>query len=149
MELVTPKGTKISLDTSDPPHTSKTFTPFCEGWDNMNEELNEVIQQFFYLCGEGFARNYVTGMAPALTVTGHRVVGDPLQDWMFDFKRKYGTGATRETTMRVERPAATKAEKFDVPVTICNLVEIGGSTNDGMAISAELRFNGKPQIAVE
>ena len=58
---------------SDPPGTW-TYAELAEGFDNIAEALNEVVQQYFFLSDKGFAKNHVTGMAPAFTLTGRRVV---------------------------------------------------------------------------
>ena len=72
---------------SDPPGTW-TYAELAEGFDNIAEALNEVVQQYFFLSDKGFAKNHVTGMAPAFTLTGRRVVGDQAQDYIFS--KKYG-----------------------------------------------------------
>ena len=54
---------------SDPPGTW-TYAELAEGFDNIAEALNEVVQQYFFLSDKGFAKNHVTGMAPAFTLTG-------------------------------------------------------------------------------
>ena len=48
---------------SDPPGTW-TYAELAEGFDNIAEALNEVVQQYFFLSDKGFAKNHVTGMAP-------------------------------------------------------------------------------------
>ena len=78
---------------SDPPGTW-TYAELAEGFDNIAEALNEVVQQYFFLSDKGFAKNHVTGMAPAFTLTGKRVVGDQAQDYIFS--KKYGLDTDRQ-----------------------------------------------------
>ena len=52
-----------------------TYAELAKGIDNIAEALNEVVQQYFFLSDDGFARNHVTGMAPAFTLTGRRMMG--------------------------------------------------------------------------
>ena len=87
-------GIEASILTASEP--SETYSPLCDGIDNLAEALNEVVQQYFFLCDKGFARNHVTGMAPSYTLTGRRIMGDTAQD--FIFTKKYGLGADRQTT---------------------------------------------------
>ena len=127
--------------TSDTP----TFKTICAGINNISESLNEQIQQYFFLCGKGFATNYVTGMAPSFTLTGVRVIGDDAQDFIFDFDTKYGTLQARETHLRLTRTDSSgDTAILSANVTLANITDVGGGTTDGSAVSFEIRFNGKP-----
>ena len=64
----------ISATSATPPVW--TYAPLCKGIEGMTFNSNEQNQQFFFLCGEGFAHNEVTGGAPELQITGRRIVGD-------------------------------------------------------------------------
>lgn len=133
----------LEIDTT-PDESTPTFKTLCAGINNLSESLNEQIQQYFFLCGQGFATNYVTGMAPSITLTGVRVFGDDAQDFVFDFDTKYGTGKARETHLRLKKSDGTTTETISANVTLCNITDIGGGTTDGSAISFEIRFNGAP-----
>ena len=82
--LFTIYGIEASIVTNNDP--SETYSPLCGGIDNLTEALNEIVQQYFFLCDKGFARNHVTGMAPSYTMTGRRVIGDAAQDYIFSKK---------------------------------------------------------------
>ena len=69
-----------SATTADPP--VYTYSKLCKGIEGMEFAENEQNQQFFFLCGEGFANNETTGAAPELTITGRRIVGDAAQDYI-------------------------------------------------------------------
>lgn len=133
-----------SIDTT-PTGQSRTWATLCAGFDNISEALNEVIQQYWFLCGGGFAANYVTGMAPAITMTGRRVLGDAAQDYIFGFAQKYGLMKARETHFKLTRTdEAGTATTISANVTLVNLSDISGATTDGSAVSVEIRFNGAP-----
>lgn len=68
------------------PSVTWTYAPLEDGFDNISEALNEVVQQYFFLSDDGFAKNHVTGMAPAFTLTGRRVLGTRLGLY---FSKKY------------------------------------------------------------
>lgn len=123
-----------------------TYSVLGEGIDNVSEALNEVVQQFQFLSGKGFATNHVTGMAPAFTFSGRRVVGDEAQDYIFS--KKYGLDTDRESSFKlVYTDDSNASHTITVPCTICNIVEWSGASTDDSAISFEVRFNGAPTIA--
>lgn len=133
------------IDTT-PTASSPTWAKLCKGFENLTEALNEQVQQYFFLCGNGFAANYVTGMAPTMTLSGRRVLGDAAQEYIFG--KKYGTMADRETNFRLTRRSADGTETAIVSahVTLCNISDIGGVTTDGSACSVEVRFDGEPFV---
>jgi hypothetical protein len=135
---------KAEIDTT-PGGSSRTWAPLCAGIDNISEALNESIQQYFFLCGNGFAANYVTGMAPAVTLTGRRIIGDAAQEYIFG--QKYVPMTGRDTHFRLTQTDQEGTESVvSANVTFVNLSDISGATTDGSAISVEIRFNGEPYI---
>lgn len=135
---------KAEIDTT-PSGQSPTWAALCAGFNNISEALNEQVQQYFFLCGKGHAVNYVTGMAPAITLTGVRVVGDTAQDYIFG--KKYDLMANRDTKLKLTRTDEDGTpEIVSANITFCNITDIGGATTDGSAVSVELRFNGEPYI---
>lgn len=140
-------GVSASINTT-PSAEEPTMSPLLAGIENLQEALNEVINQYQFLSGQGFANNYVTGMAPAYTLTGRRVIGDAAQDYIFSGAQKFGLMAARETTLEITRLVKGGTEKISCDVTLCSLTDIGGATTDGSAINIELRLNGKPTIEV-
>lgn len=130
---ITPKG------------ATRTWADLCAGFNNISEAMNEVIQQYFFLCGSGHGVNYVTGMAPSMTMAGIRVVGDAAQD--FIFSKKYSLMSERDTHFRITRTHEDGTKDIvSANVTFANLSDISGGTTDGSAISVEMRFNGAPYL---
>lgn len=122
----------------------ESYSPLADGFDNIAEALNEVVQQYFFLSDAGFARNHVTGMAPAFTLTGRRIVGDAAQDYIFGLK--YSLGAARQTSFQLQYTnGAGKKVTVTCPCTLCNIQEWSGASTDDSAISVEIRFDGEPQ----
>jgi hypothetical protein len=101
---------------------------------------NEQNQQNFFLCGEGFADNDVTGAAPELTVTGKRIVGDAAQDYVAGLQFKLGD--ERRTSVKV----TTGGKVITCDCTIGNITSFGGNTLDQNAFGCTIRFNGKPTV---
>ncbi|PWN00725.1 MAG: hypothetical protein DBX37_00465 [Massilioclostridium sp.] len=141
-KLLTVYGIEVSILTESP----DTYAELADGIDNIAEALNEVVQQYFFLKDKGFATNHVTGMAPAYTLTGRRVVGDAAQD--FIFSKKFGLDTERQTKLKIVCTDEKSTQKtLTCPCTICNMQEYSGASTDDSAISFELRFDGKPEIA--
>ena len=126
-----------------------TYSKLEAGLDNVSEALNEVVQQYFFLNDKGFARNHVTGMAPAFTFTGRRVQGDAAQDYIFGNKYKLDTNRNSSFQLKVtdNSGASPKVTTYTVDCTICNIQEYSGASTDDSAISFEIRFNGAPTAA--
>lgn len=122
-----------------------TYAPLEDGWDNIAEALNEVVQQYQFLKNKGFATNHVTGMAPAYTLTGRRVVGDQAQDYIFG--KKYGLDTERQSSLKLEyNNAEGTKQTITCNCTLCNIQEFSGASTDDSAVSVEIRFDGKPVI---
>lgn len=131
-----------------PTGAAPTWTQFGNGIENFAEALNEVVQQYFFFSDGGFARNYTTGMAPAYTCTGRRIIGDPAQDWISNPARKFGLMVSRNTNFRISVGQADGTiSQITCPVTIANVTDLGGATTDGSAVSFEVRFNGAPTLS--
>ena len=144
-DLLVVYGIEMSLNTGT--DEAPVWAVVGEGFNNLAESLNEVIQQYFFLNGGGFADNFVTGMAPAYTLSGVRVLGDAAQEYIFGTQRKFGIMDKRRTSLKITRQGASgQTETITCPCTLCNVTDTGGGTTDGSAVSVEIRLNGKPTI---
>lgn len=134
---------KIGVSKKGSPSVTWTYAELANGIDNIAEALNEVVQQYFFLSDDGFARNHVTGMAPAFTLTGRRVMGDQAQDYIFG--TKYALDTERQSSFQISYTNAKGATvELTCDCTICNIQEWSGASTDDSAISFEIRFDGKP-----
>lgn len=146
--LMTMYNLTASIGTSKSGDSSPTWTyaELKNGFDNIAEALNETVQQYFFLSDNGFARNHVTGMAPAFTLTGRRIVGDAAQDFIFG--AKYSMDTARQSSFKLEYTNSEgKTVTLTCDCTICNIQEWSGATTDDSAISVEIRFDGEPNMA--
>ena len=146
--LLTVYNLEASIGTSKS-EDAWSYAKLEAGLDNVSEALNEVVQQYFFLNDKGFARNHVTGMAPAFTMTGRRVQGDAAQDYIFSKKYKLDTERASSFQLKVtdNSGVSPKVTTYTVDCTICNIQEFSGASTDDSAISFELRFNGAPTAA--
>lgn len=133
---------KISIGTSattaDPPVW--TYAPLCKGIEGMTFSSNEQNQQFFFLCGEGFANNEVTGGAPELQITGRRIAGDAAQDYIAG--KQFALGTDRNSSIKIE----AEGKVIECGCSVGDVVTFGGNTLDVNAFSCTIRFNGKPTV---
>lgn len=138
----------IGTEKTGSPSPAWTYSELKNGFDNIAEALNEVVQQYFFLSDDGFARNHVTGMAPSFTLTGRRVMGDAAQDYIFS--KKYALDTERQSSFKLEyQDESGASHTITCDCTLCNLQEWSGATTDDSAISVEIRFDGKPTITPE
>lgn len=124
--------------TADPP--VYTYSKLCKGIEGMEFAENEQNQQFFFLCGEGFANNETTGAAPELTITGRRIVGDTAQDYIAGLQ--FALGSDRRTSVKI----TAEGKVITCDCTIGGITSFGGQTLDVNAFGCTIRFNGKPTV---
>ena len=133
---------KYYLNT-DPSKTggSEVWSPLAAGIQNVSWAGNEVIDQTQYYDGGGLASTEVTGGQWVASVSGHRVVGDAAQDFVFGKMLTYGK--ERKTQLKWERP---DSKTVTAEVTIANIADAAGDANAKDSISFEIHCNGAPKI---
>jgi len=117
-----------------------TYSKLCKGITEMTFTPNEQIQQYFFLCGEGFANNETTGGAPEITISGRRIAGDAAQDYIAS--KQFALGPDRVTSVKI----TAEGNVITCDAVIANVTSFGGQTLDVNAFGCTLRFNGKPTI---
>lgn len=129
----------LTAVTGDP--AVETWSKLCAGIEGMTFASNEQNQQYFFLCGEGFANNEVTGAAPELQVTGRRVKGDAAQDYVAS--KQFALGTDRNSKVKI---TTAEGDVITCDCSIGNVVVFGGNTLDVNAFSCTIRFSGKPTV---
>jgi hypothetical protein len=127
-----------SATTADPPVW--TYAKLCKGIEGMTFNSNEQNQQYFFLCGNGFAHNEVTGGAPELQVTGRRIVGDVAQDYIVS--KQFALGTDRNSSVKI----IAGGKQIICDCSIGDVVSFGGNTLDVNTFSCTIRFNGTPVV---
>lgn len=130
-------GTEAS--TATPPVW--TYKKLCKGIESVSFTPNEQNQQYFFLCGNGFAHNEVTGGAPELTVTGRRIAGDDAQDFICG--KQFALGNDRNTSVKI----IAEGKQIICDATIGDVTSFGGNTLDVNSFGCTIRFNGNPTIS--
>lgn len=129
----------VTATSADPPVW--TYAKLCKGIESMSFASNEQNQQYFFLCGEGFANNEVTGGAPELQISGRRIDGDTAQDYIVG--KQFALGVDRNSSVRI---TTAEGDVITCDCSIGDVVSFGGSTLDVNAFGCTIRFNGKPTV---
>lgn len=117
-----------------------TYSKLCKGIEGMTFSSNEQNQQFFFICGQGFAHNEVTGGAPELQITGRRIAGDAAQDYIAG--KQFALGTDRNSSVKI----IAEGKQIICDCSIGDVVTFGGNTLDVNSFSCTIRFNGKPTV---
>lgn len=142
--LLTQYGVEMEIDTT-PFAAARTWAPVCDGFNNLTENLNEQVQEYFFLCGKGYGSDEVTGIHPVMSLTGVRKVGDAAQDFIFG--QRFNLMEGRKTNFRLSVANADgTVTRYTNRVTMKNISSFGGATTDGAAVSVDMSFNGRPIV---
>ena len=128
-----------SATTANPPVW--TYSELCEGIESMSFASNEQNQQYFFLCGQGFAHNEVTGGAPELQISGRRVAGNAAQDYIAG--KQFALGTDRNSSVKI---TTAEGKVITCDCSIGDVVVFGGNTLDVNSFGCTIRFNGKPSV---
>ena len=126
-------GTAFSSDTW-------TYSKLCKCIESMSFNSNEQNQQYFFLCGNGFAANETTGAAPEIQISGRRIAGDAAQDYIVS--KQFALGADRKTSVKI----IAEGKQIICDATIGEVISFGGNTLDVNSFSCSLRLNGQPTV---
>jgi len=117
-----------------------TYAKLCKGIESMEFNENEQNQQYFFLCGNGFAHNEVTGSAPELVISGRRIAGDAAQDYIVS--KQFSLGANRNSSVKI----VAEGQQITCDCTIGAITSFGGATTDVNAFGCTIRLNGAPTV---
>lgn len=127
-----------SATTATPPVWS--YEKLCKGIESVSFSPNEQNQQYFFLCGNGFAHNEVTGGAPTLTISGRRISGDAAQDYIVG--KQFSLGTDRNTSVKI----IAEGKQIVCDATIGEVTSFGGSTLDVNSFGCTIYLNGQPTV---
>ena len=127
-----------SATTATPPVW--TYAKLCKGIESVSFAPNEQNQQYFFLCGNGFAHNEVTGGAPTLTITGRRIAGDDAQDYIAG--KQFALGTDRNTSVKI----IAEGKQIVCDATIGEVTSFGGNTLDVNSFGCTIYLNGQPTV---
>jgi hypothetical protein len=117
-----------------------TYARLCAGIESMELNENEQNQQYFFLCGEGYADNIVTGEAPELVISGRRIQGDTAQDYIAGLQTSLGDA--RDSSVKI----TAEGKVITCDCNIGAITSFGGSSLDVNSFGCTISFNGKPTV---
>ena len=117
-----------------------SYAKLCKGIESMEFNENEQNQQYFFLCGNGFAHNEVTGAAPELVISGRRIQGDAAQDYIVG--KQFALGTNRNSSVKI----VAEGKQITCDCSIGAITSFGGSTTDVNSFGCTIRFNGTPTV---
>lgn len=111
---------------------------------------NETTNQYYPLGNNGVAFNSTTGIAPVLTCSGKRLVGDASQTAILAMQ--YSLGKDRKGSLKFVIPTGESSgtvttTTYTVPVNVQNITAFGGEGNADSDFSVDFAFDGTPQAA--
>jgi len=133
----------FQIDTT-PEGATRTWARLARGISSITPNNNENKDQTAYLDGNGWASSDVIGKQRTYDVVGHRVVGDPAQDYIAS--KELALGDDCKTNFQA---FDSRGRKISGSVTI-NAVVIGGGDAQGKVdFACSLDLNGEPALVVE
>lgn len=111
---------------------------------------NETTNQYYPLGNNGVAFNSTTGIAPVLTCSGKRLVGDASQTAILAMQ--YSLGGSRKGSLKFIIPTSESGgtvtkTTYTVPVNVQNITAFGGEGNADSDFSVDFAFDGTPTAA--
>ena len=140
----------ISLEFAVGTGESATFNS-CDAWvSSVTFAHNETTNQYYPLANNGVAYNSTTGIAPVLTVSGKREVGDASQEAILGLQYNLGSGRKGQLKFSVPTSVGTggalTSTTYKVPVNVQNITSFGGEGNADSDFSCEFAFDGTPTV---
>ena len=120
--------------------SSWSYAKLCKGIESVSFSPNEQNQQYFFLCGNGFAHNETTGAAPELTISGRRIAGDTAQDYIAG--KQFALGTDRNTSVKI----VVEGKQIVCDATIGEVTSFGGNTLDVNSFGCTIHLNGQPTV---
>ena len=120
--------------------SSWSYAKLCKGIESVSFSPNEQNQQYFFLCGNGFAHNETTGAAPELTISGRRIAGDAAQDYIAG--KQFALGTDRNTSVKI----VAEGKQIVCDATIGDVTSFGGNTLDVNSFGCTIHLNGQPTV---
>ncbi|MEG2272973.1 MAG: hypothetical protein RSC05_11930 [Acinetobacter sp.] len=130
---------RLEIDTAN---TGTKFDWAGEGVTEITPSLNEDTSEYYYMNKSGAKTTVKEGMQRAFEVAGHRAVGDPLQDAIFEHTFKFGNNRT--VKYRYYDSVTKKGETGTGEIIISD--DGSGAANERMSFGYTLSVSGVPTI---
>jgi hypothetical protein len=124
------------------PLSSPTYVRLAVGISGADPDNNENLAQDTYLDQDGYGSTDVIGAQHIVSFSGHRVVGNPAQDYIASMKLELGDA--RKTHLRYTDAGGNQ---ISGSVTMANIKEGGGDAGAKKDFTFEAHYNGKPTFS--
>lgn len=131
----------LRLDTRPEGEAEPCWMPVMTGFQTLGEARGDTTSEFYYLDGFGSPETSVDGTARSFAATGHRVYGDPLQEWLFAYERQWNT-AKRYTAAQYFNTVTGQGEQGSVSISFASTQT--GSPKERAAFGVNIVFQGVP-----
>ena len=126
---------------STPLGSSRTWLKLAAGITSAVDSHNDSTDDTAYLDGGGYGNSDIIGKQYTLAITGHRIIGNPAQDYIMTLQGEFGDDA--KTHVRYTRPNGHRTQAY---VTASEIVDAGGDANAKTDFSCNFKGCGAPTI---
>lgn len=127
---------------STPLGSSRTWLKLANGIMSAIESHNDSTDDTAYLPDGGYGNSDIIGKQYTLAITGHRVIGNPAQDYIVSLQGEFGDDA--KTYVRYTKPNGYRTE---ARASVAEIVDSGGDANAKTDFSCNFKGCGAPTIA--
>lgn len=131
----------VEVDTT-PATSARTYVRLAKGITSAVDSHNDSTDDTAYLDGGGYGNSDVIGKQYTLAVSGHRVIGNPAQDYIVSLQAEFGDDA--KTWVRYTRANGHRTTAY---VSATEIVDAGGDANAKTEFSVNFKGCGAPTIA--
>ena len=135
----------VEVDTT-PGGDERTWAWVGPGISSISKDNSESTSEDAYYDGGGDTKTDVTGVSKKYSVEGHRLIGDPFQDFVASIEDSVGSG--RETRYRITDPTGRCVE---APCTILDIAAEGpnGAANEKVGFQCSIARSGTPTVVTD
>ena len=126
---------------STPLGSARTWLKLAAGITSAVDSHNDSTDDTAYLDGGGYGNSDIIGKQYTLAITGHRIIGNPAQDYIMTLQGEFGDDA--KTYVRYTRPNGHRTQAY---VTASEIVDAGGDANAKTDFSCNFKGCGAPTI---
>ena len=126
---------------STPLGASRTWLKLAAGITSAVDSHNDSTDDTAYLDGGGYGNSDIIGKQYTLAITGHRIIGNPAQDYIMTLQGEFGDDA--KTYVRYTRPNGHRTQAY---ATASEIVDAGGDANAKTDFSCNFKGCGSPTI---
>ena len=131
----------LKVDTT-PAASARTYVKLAKGITSAVDSHNDSTDDTAYLDGGGYGNSDVIGKQYTCAVSGHRVIGNPAQDYIVGLQGEFGDDA--KTWIQYTKPNGLRITAY---VSATEIVDAGGDANAKTEFSVNFKGCGAPTIA--